>query len=82
MEPECFRLIGNHLDGKKCVHTVDGRNPAPVDVESNYVSHDLFARFFVVFNTGGAGILPSTVTVVDEHGNDSLHRVTWLYTAN
>ena len=25
MEPDVFRLIGNHLDGKRCVHTVDGR---------------------------------------------------------
>ena len=37
--------------------TVDGRNPAPVEVGS--LSHDL--QGFILYIPGGAGFLPSTV---------------------
>jgi len=41
---------------KPCKHTVDGRNPAPVDMENL----PLFI-YRVLSISGGAGFLPSTV---------------------
>ena len=64
MEPDVFRLIGNHLDGKRCVHTVDGRKSC-TSWYGEYVSHDLYefiCKVLCVFYIpGGAGIVPSTV---------------------
>ena len=40
-------------------YTVDGRNPAPVDM----VNISLFTRFYTSQVPGGAGFLPSTVRV-------------------
>ena len=45
--------------------TVDGRNPAPVDIMEIFRESTIIYR--VLFISGGAGFLPSTVTVGFAH---------------
>ena len=54
------------LVSQKKLHTLDGRNPAPVDMEN---INPMFHRVSCV--TGGAGFLPSTVVITLPKTNSS-----------
>ena len=52
-------LVNISIDTYIYIHTVDGRNPAPVDM----INVPLFIICKVLYIPGGAGFLPSTVCI-------------------
>ena len=52
---QCYG-VGKHLQYIQCINTVDGRNPAPVDMANILVSYEFYISQLV------AGFLPSTVS--------------------